>query len=152
MKKYSTKLWTRKKKIFKIYELVGGMSERYVFLGGLSIVKVCRQGREGVKNVCMYIRLLWTPPFAVLCPLDLDFNLNYVTFWPLTPFFPSDVTLSIFFVNLTLKISRKDLKDYHIDFQNLIQVDTPFGVIHKPRGQNFGFFWPPPSRLCGHFY
>ena len=25
------------------------------------------------------------------------------------------------------------------------------GDIHKPRGQNFGYFWPP-SLLRGHFY
>ena len=25
------------------------------------------------------------------------------------------------------------------------------GVIHKPRGQNFGYFWPP-FPLRGHFY
>ena len=29
--------------------------------------------------------------------------------------------------------------------------DHPKGVIHKPRGQNFGYFWPP-FPLCGHFY
>ena len=34
--------------------------------------------------------------------------------------------------------------DEKLCYENLL------GVIHKPRGQNFGYFDPPP--LCGHFY
>ena len=62
------------------------MSKRYVFLGGLSIVKVCRQGREGVKNVCMYV-FYGRPPFAVLWPLDLDYKSKLCDFLASNPIF-----------------------------------------------------------------